>query len=130
MKLTDGLFLRVASDVAKDYPQIEFNNMIIDNCCMQLVSNPWQFDVMVLTNLQGTIVSNLICGLIGGPGLTSGANYGPRYAIFEPGTRNTGTKLEGQNKANPIAMLSASVDLLKHIGLDVYAEVKTKLTTY
>lgn len=92
---------------------------------MQLVSNPWQFDVMVLTNLQGTIVSNLICGLIGGPGLTSGANFGPKYALFEPGTRNTGTKLEGQNKANPIAMLTASVDLLKHIGLDIYAEVSS-----
>ena len=64
---------------------------------MQLVSNPWQFDVMILTNLYGTIVSNLICGLIGGPGLISGANYGPRYAVFEPGTRNTGTNLAGTN---------------------------------
>jgi isocitrate dehydrogenase (NAD+) len=90
---------------------------------MQLVSNPWQFDVMVLTNLYGTIVSNLICGLIGGPGLTAGANYGPRYALFEPGTRNTGTKLAGQNNANPIAMLTASVELLKHLHLNRHAEV-------
>lgn len=124
MKLTDGLFLQVASEVAKDYPQIEFNNMIVDNCCMQLVSNPWQFDVMVLTNLQGTIVSNLVCGLIGGPGLTAGANYGPKYALFEPGTRNTGTKLAGQNVANPIAMLTASVELLKHIEMKPHAEVR------
>merc|ERR1712241_234127 len=123
MKLTDGLFLQVATEVAKDYPQIEFNNMIVDNCCMQLVSNPWQFDVMVLTNLQGTIVSNLVCGLIGGPGLTAGANYGPKYALFEPGTRNTGTKLANQNKANPVAMLTASVELLEHIGLDMHAKV-------
>ena len=78
---------------------------------------------MVLTNLYGTIVSNLLCGLIGGPGLTAGANYGPRYALFEPGTRNTGTKLSGQNKANPVAMLQASVCMLKHIHLDHHAEV-------
>merc|ERR1712038_2034194 len=123
MKMTDGLFLSVASEVAKDYPHIKFNDMIIDNCCMQLVSNPWQFDVMVLTNLQGTIASNLICGLIGGPGLTAGGNFGPRYALFEPGTRNTGTKLVGQNKANPVAMLTASVELLEHIGLDIHARV-------
>ena len=78
---------------------------------------------MVLTNLQGTIVSNLVCGLIGGPGLTAGANYGPKYALFEPGTRNTGTKLAGQNVANPIAMLTASVELLKHIEMKQHAEV-------
>lgn len=90
---------------------------------MQLVSNPWQFDVMILTNLYGTIVSNLICGLIGGPGILSGANYGPRYAVFEPGTRNTGTKLAGTNTANPCAMLNASVDLLEHLHLDEHAQL-------
>jgi len=126
MKLTDGLFLNVAKDVAKNYPDIQFNDMIVDNCCMQLVSNPWQFDVMVLTNLQGTIASNIICGLTGGPGLTAGANYGPRYALFEPGTRNTGTKLVGENKANPIAMLSASRELLSHVGLDTHANMLAK----
>ena len=89
---------------------------------MQLVSNPWQFDVMILTNLYGTIVSNLVCGLIGGPGLLSGANFGPRYAMFEPGTRNTGTKLAGTNKANPCAMLNASADLLDHLNLERHAE--------
>merc|ERR1719429_601133 len=121
MKLTDGLFLKVASDVAKDYPQIEFNNMIVDNCCMQLVSNPWQFDVMVLTNLYGTIVSNLVCGLIGGPGVISGVNVGPRYAIFEPATRNTGTNLACKNIANPCAMLNAGGDLLDHLGYKHHA---------
>lgn len=123
MKLTDGLFLKVAADVARDYPNIEFNDMIVDNCCMQLVSNPWQFDVMVLTNLYGTIVSNLLCGLIGGPGITAGSNYGPQYALFEPGTRNTGTSLVSQNSANPIAMLTAGVELLKHLELNKHADI-------
>ena len=90
---------------------------------MQLVSNPWQFDVMVLTNLYGTIVSNLLCGLIGGPGLTAGSNYGNQYALFEPGTRNVGSSLVGKNVANPIAMLTAGVSLLQHIQLDKHAEV-------
>merc|ERR1712241_645015 len=123
MKLTDGLFLKVAADVARDYPNIEFNDMIVDNCCMQLVSNPWQFDVMVLTNLYGTIVSNLLCGLIGGPGVISGSNIGPRYAIFEPGTRNTGTNLSGKNRANPCAMLNAGADLLDHLGLKYHSDL-------
>lgn len=126
MKLTDGLFLATGQKVAKDYPDIEFNNIIVDNCCMQLVSNPWQFDVVVTTNLYGTIVSNLLCGLIGGPGLTSGRNLGPNYAIFEPGTRNTGSSLVGKNTANPTAMLKAGVDLLRHLELDNYADAVEK----
>ena len=73
--------------------------------------------------LQGTIASNLICGLTGGPGLTAGGNFGPKYALFEPGTRNTGTDLVGRNKANPVAMLAASVQLLEHIGLNRSAEI-------
>lgn len=116
MKLSDGLFLECANRVSKDYPDIKHDNMIIDNTCMQLVSNPHQFDVMNLTNLYGTIVSNVICGLIGGAGLLSGRNYGDHYAVFEPGTRNTGSALVGKNKANPIAMLNASVDMLYHLG--------------
>jgi len=123
MKVTDGLFLEVSKEVAKDYPDIEHQQMIIDNCCMQLVSNPWQFDVMVLTNLYGTIVSNLVCGLIGGPGVISGANVGPRYAIFEPATRNTGTSLAGTNTANPAAMLNAGADLLDHLGYTQQAKL-------
>merc|ERR1712142_1279527 len=117
MKLTDGLFLATGQKVAKDYPDIECNHMIVDNCCMQLVSNPWQFDVMVLANLYGTIVSNLVCGLIGGPGVISGSNIGPRYAIFEPATRNTGSYLVGKNRANPCAMLNAGAALLNHLFL-------------
>lgn len=76
MKISDGLFLEVSRRVAKEYPNIKHNDMIIDNTCMQLVSNPHQFEVMNMTNLYGTIVSNVICGLIGGAGLLSGGNYG------------------------------------------------------
>ena len=76
MKMSDGLFLAVSREVAKDYPDIKHNDMIIDNCCMQLVSNPHQFDVMNMTNLYGSITSNVICGLVGGAGLYSGINYG------------------------------------------------------
>merc|ERR1712241_1619684 len=123
MKMTDGLFLSVAAEVAKEYPHIKFNDMIIDNCCMQLVSNPWQFDVMILTNLYGTIVSNLVCGLIGGPGTMAGINVGPRYAIFEPATRNTGSSLVGTNRANPCAMLNASADMLAHLSLDYHSNL-------
>lgn len=117
MKASDGLFLETCSEVAKEYPNIEHNNMIIDNCCMQMVSKPNQFDVMIMTNLYGTIVSNVACGLIGGPGLLSGRNIGPQYAVFEPGTRNTGKSIAGKNIANPMAMLSASADLLDYLGL-------------
>ncbi|XP_056646516.1 isocitrate dehydrogenase [NAD] subunit gamma, mitochondrial isoform X1 [Diorhabda carinulata] len=123
MKLSDGLFLETSKRIAKEYPEIEHNEMIIDNCCMQLVSKPHQFDVMIMTNLYGSIVSNVVCGLIGGAGLLSGKNYGDHYAIFEPGTRNTGTAIAGKNIANPIAMLSASVDMLHHLGHQQHANL-------
>lgn len=122
MKLADGLFLSVAREVAKDYPDIQHNDMIIDNCCMQLVSNPHQFDVMNTTNLYGSITSNVLCGLVGGAGLFSGRNYGDHYAVFEPGTRNTGTAIAGKNIANPIAMLNAAVDMLYHLGHSYHAD--------
>lgn len=80
-KLSDGLFLETSKRIAKEYPDIEHNEMIIDNCCMQLVSNPHQFDVMIMTNLYGTIVSNVICGLVGGAGLLSGKNYGDHVSL-------------------------------------------------
>ncbi|XP_069694262.1 isocitrate dehydrogenase [NAD] subunit gamma, mitochondrial-like isoform X2 [Periplaneta americana] len=126
MKLSDGLFLETSRKIAKDYPDIEHNDMIIDNCCMQLVSKPHQFDVMIMTNLYGTIVSNVVCGLVGGAGLLSGKNYGDHYAIFEPGTRNTGTAIAGKNIANPIAMLNASVDMLEHLGHRYHANLIDK----
>jgi len=123
MKLSDGLFLETSKRIAKEYPDIEHNEMIIDNCCMQLVSKPHQFDVMIMTNLYGSIVSNVCCGLIGGAGIVSGKNYGDHYAIFEPGTRNTGTAIAGKNIANPLAMLNASVDMLNHLGHKQHADL-------
>jgi len=122
MKISDGLFLETSRRVAKDYPEIHHSDMIIDNCCMQLVSNPHQFEVMNMTNLYGTIVSNVICGIMGGAGLLAGKNYGDQYAIFEPGTRNTGTAIAGKNIANPVAMLNASVDMLYHLGHKNHAD--------
>ncbi|ROT71305.1 Isocitrate dehydrogenase [Penaeus vannamei] len=88
---------------------------------MQLVARPHQFDVMVMPNLYGTVISNVICGLVGGPGLLSGRNYGDHFAVFEPGTRNTGTAVAGRNIANPVAMLNASCDLLEHLNLNNHA---------
>lgn len=123
MKLADGLFLQVCREVAEEFPDIEFNHMIIDNCCMQLVSLPQQFDVILTSNLYGNIVSNVVCGLVGGAGLFSGANFGDDYAVFEPGTRNTGSAIAGKNIANPIAMLHASSDLLEHLDLTIQAKI-------
>ena len=82
-KLDDGFFLRCCSEVSKDYPDIEYNSMMINNCCMQLVSNPQQFDVMVMLNLYGNIVSNIGASLVGGPGIVPGENIGGDYAVFE-----------------------------------------------
>ncbi|XP_050451718.1 isocitrate dehydrogenase [NAD] subunit gamma, mitochondrial [Cataglyphis hispanica] len=123
MKLSDGLFLETSRQVAKNYPDIIHNDIIIDNCCMQLVSNPHQFDVMLTTNLYGAIVSNVVCGLLGGAGLLAGKNYGDHYTVFEPGTRNTGTSIAGKNVANPIAMLNAAVDMLRHLGHKHHASI-------
>ncbi|KAH6941203.1 hypothetical protein HPB50_014901 [Hyalomma asiaticum] len=123
MKLSDGLFLDTCRRVARDYPDIEMNDMIVDNCSMQLVSNPSQFDVVLVPNLYGNIVVNLTCGLVGGAGVTSGRNYGDEYAVFETATRNTGTPLVGKNLANPVATLYAAVDMLKHLGLMSHAYV-------
>lgn len=123
MKVSDGLFLNVAREVSKEYPNIEFEDIIIDNCSMQLVSNPWQFDVLLLPNLYGAVLTNIACGLVGGPGLTSGANYGDEYAVFETGARSTGKTMTGKNVANPIAVINASADLLQYLKLDNYAEI-------
>ncbi|XP_035227859.1 isocitrate dehydrogenase [NAD] subunit gamma, mitochondrial-like [Stegodyphus dumicola] len=123
MKLADGLFLKTCSDIAKEYPQIEFDSIIIDNCSMQLVSNPYQFDVLLLPNLYGNILNNIACGLVGGPGIISGQNYGHEYAVFETGSRNTGKGIAGKNIANPVAMLNASVDLLQYLGLEKHAKI-------
>ncbi|KAM3872498.1 isocitrate dehydrogenase [NAD] subunit gamma, mitochondrial-like [Diretmus argenteus] len=123
MKLADGLFLECCKEVASGYPEITFDSMIVDNATMQLVSRPQQFDVMVMPNLYGNVVSNVCAGLVGGPGLVPGANYGDNYAMFETGTRNTGKSIANHNTANPTAMLLASCLLLDHLGLNAYASM-------
>uniref|UniRef100_A0A915Q493 Isocitrate dehydrogenase [NAD] subunit, mitochondrial n=1 Tax=Setaria digitata TaxID=48799 RepID=A0A915Q493_9BILA len=123
-KLADGLFLRVCKEIAKsEYPQLQFESMIVDNASMQLVSCPQQFDIILLPNLYGNIISNIACGLIGGAGLVSGVNIGSEYAVFETGTRGRGTEIAGKNIANPTSFIRASVDMLKYLGLDSYANL-------
>ncbi|KAJ0064291.1 hypothetical protein NL108_001609, partial [Boleophthalmus pectinirostris] len=123
MKLGDGLFLQCCKEVASGYPDITFDSMIVDNTTMQLVSKPQQFDVMVMPNLYGNVVSNVCAGLVGGPGLVPGANYGRDYAVFETATRNTGKSIAGRNIANPTAMLLASCMMLDHLKLNDYASL-------
>ncbi|XP_007250014.2 isocitrate dehydrogenase [NAD] subunit gamma, mitochondrial [Astyanax mexicanus] len=126
MKLGDGLFLQCCKEVAAGYPDIAFDNMIVDNTTMQLVSKPQQFDVMVMPNLYGNVVSNVCAGLVGGPGLVPGANYGKDYAVFETATRNTGKSIANKNVANPTATLLASCLMLDHLGLVDYASMIRK----
>jgi isocitrate dehydrogenase (NAD+) len=114
MKFTDGLYLHVARDVAADNPDIEFDDRIVDNLSMQLVQRPEEYDVLVLPNLYGDIVSDLGAGLIGGLGLAPGANFGPDVAVFEP-THGSAPKYAGQNKANPMAMMLSGVLMLRHM---------------
>ncbi|KAG9269101.1 isocitrate dehydrogenase NAD subunit gamma, mitochondrial-like [Astyanax mexicanus] len=123
MKLADGLFLQCCKEVASGYPDITFDSMIVDNTTMQLVSKPHQFDVMVMPNLYGNVVSNVCAGLVGGPGLVPGANLGSDYAVFETATRNTGKSIAGRNIANPTAMLLASCLMLDHLKLHAYASM-------
>lgn len=123
MKMGDGLFLESCRDVAKNYPEIEFEGMIVDNTSMQLVSKPQQFDVLVCPNLYGNIVSNIVCGLTGGAGLAPGLNIGDKYAVFETATRNTGVSMVGKNKANPVSMINASTSMLNYLGLTKHANL-------
>lgn len=125
-KLGDGLFLKIATEMAKnEFTDIEFESMIVDNASMQLVSRPSQFNggIMLMPNLYGNIISNISCGLVGGPGLVSGMNIGEHYAVFETATRNTGTTLAGKDKANPTAFIRASSDLLTFLGHTEYADL-------
>ncbi|MEP0822078.1 MAG: NAD-dependent isocitrate dehydrogenase [Ignavibacterium sp.] len=115
MKYTGGLFLEVGSQVAKDYPDIEFNDRIIDNMAMQLVMNPHQFDVIVTTNLFGDILSDLCSGLVGGLGLAPGANIGDDAAIFEA-VHGSAPDIAGKNLANPCALGLAGAMMLDHLG--------------
>ena len=115
MKLSDGLFLDCFRKVAEDFPNIVADDRIIDNCCMQLVMNPNQFDVLLLENLYGDIVSDLVAGLVGGLGVVSGANIGENGALFEA-VHGSAPDIAGQNKANPLALLQSAVLMLHHIG--------------
>ena len=121
IKSTAGLFLNVAREVAAQYPEIEFQEMIVDNCCMQLVMRPEQFDVIVTTNLFGDIISDLCAGLVGGLGLAPGANIGKDAAIFEA-VHGTAPDIAGQGKANPCALLLAAAQMLDHVGQPENAE--------
>lgn len=121
MKLSDGLFLECFRKVAKDYPQIKTREILVDNLCMQLVQNPEQFEVLVLPNLYGDIVSDLCAGLIGGLGVAQGANIGYDCAVFEP-VHGSAPDIKGQNKANPTALLLSAIEMLRYIGETLYAE--------
>jgi isocitrate dehydrogenase (NAD+) len=114
MKFSDGLWLHVAREVAAEHPEIEFEDRIVDNLCMQLVQRPEEYDVLVLPNLYGDIVSDLAAGLVGGLGLAPGANFGTEAAVFEP-THGSAPKYAGQNKANPMAMMLSGVLMLRHL---------------
>ena len=127
LKSTSGLFLKVAREVAANYPEIACNEMIIDNCCMQLVMNPYQFDVIVTTNLFGDILSDLCAGLVGGLGLAPGANIGTEAAIFEA-VHGSAPDIAGKGVANPCALLLAACQMLDHLGMvDEARRVRTAI---
>ncbi len=115
MKFSDGLWLRVAREVAAENVDIEFDDRIVDNMCMQLVQRPEEYDVLVLPNLYGDVLSDLCAGMIGGLGMAPGANYGETVAVFEP-THGSAPKYAGQNKVNPMAELLSGMLMLRHLG--------------
>lgn len=121
MKLSDGLFLDSFRHVAQNYPMINSREILVDNLCMQLVQNPSKFDVLVLPNLYGDIVSDLTAGLIGGLGVAQGANIGLDCAVFEP-VHGSAPDIKGLNKANPTALLLSAIEMLRYIDENIYAE--------
>ncbi len=121
MKYSDGLFLSAVSEVAREYPDILFEDRIVDNMAMQLVQKPELYDVLVLPNLYGDIISDLCAGLVGGLGLAPGANIGARCAVFEP-AHGSAPKYAGMNRANPMAMILSAVLMLRHLGERVVAD--------
>lgn len=121
MKYTDGLFLESGREISRQYPEIEFEDKIVDNMCMQLVLRPEKYDVLVLPNLYGDIVSDLCAGLIGGLGMSPGANIGDNIALFEP-THGSAPKYKGKNKVNPVAMLLSAVLMLRYLKENAAAD--------
>jgi len=122
MKFSDGLWLEVSRQVAKQYPDIEFEDRIVDNMCMQLIQKPELYDVIVLPNLYGDIISDLCAGLVGGLGVAPGANIGEKVAIFEA-THGSAPKYKGQNKVNPTALILSGVMMLRHISKTTEADM-------
>ena len=121
MKFTDGLFLRVAQEVAAEYPEIEFNDRIVDNMCMQLMQKPGEYDVMVMPNLYGDILSDLVAGMVGGLGVAPSGNIGPDAAVFEP-IHGSAPSHAGKDEANPTAMILSGALMLRHLGEQAAAE--------
>src|SRR5690349_6483310 len=115
MKLSDGLFLRCSRDVSKEYPEITYGEHIVDNTCMQLVMNPYQYDMLLLENLYGDIISDLCAAFVGGLGLVPGANFGDEYAVFEA-VHGSAPDIAGKNVANPLALLMSAVMMLNHLA--------------
>ena len=115
LKKSSGLFLDIGREISKDYPEVDFNDRIIDNMCMQLVVHPERYDCIVATNLFGDILSDLVAGLVGGLGVVSGANIGTEYAVFEA-VHGSAPDIAGQNKANPTALILSAEMMLNHIG--------------
>jgi isocitrate dehydrogenase (NAD+) len=122
MKMADGLFLKCCREVREKYPDIEYNELIVDNACMQLVKNPAQFDVLVMPNLYGDIISDLCAGLVGGLGLTPSGNIGANGLALMEAVHGTAPDIAGQDKANPTALLMSGVMMLRHMGLNRQAE--------
>jgi isocitrate dehydrogenase (NAD+) len=121
MKFSDGLWLRVAREVAAENPDVDFDDRIVDNMCMQLVQRPEEYDVLVLPNLYGDVLSDLCAGMIGGLGMAPGANYGDDAAVFEP-THGSAPKYAGQNKVNPMAQLLSGMLMLRHLDEQAAAD--------
>ena len=121
LKYTDGMFLEIAREVAKNYEGIDLEELIIDNMCMQLVTNPERFKVIVTMNLYGDILSDLVAGLVGGLGVAPGANIGDDIAIFEA-VHGSAPDIAGHNKANPLALLLSSLEMLKYLNLNDFAQ--------
>ena len=115
MKFSDGLFLKISQEVAKDYPQIDFNDRIVDNMCMQLMQRPEDYDVLVMPNLYGDVLSDLTAGMVGGLGVAPSANIGESAAIFEP-IHGSAPSHAGKNEANPSAMILSGAMMLRHLG--------------
>jgi len=128
MKYSDGIFLEVFHEVARDYPDIQSEDKIVDNMCMQLVQKPGLYDVLVLPNLYGDIVSDLCAGLVGGLGLAPGANIGEGIAVFEA-THGSAPKYKGMNKVNPTAMILSGVLMLRYLGEKEKADMLEKATS-